>query len=158
MTARLQEDDWSVAMVLDHLRQADEATARILTRLTRRASAVSTAPAPSEVEIRYDIEGAPEKVMSYPVFVGMAPAETASEGCLDELAAAREMLEQAIMQAYTVDCSAQQFPHPVVGPMNPYEWILFVGIHETGHQGQIRGILRRLGEPAGGMAPTGGTA
>jgi len=40
--------------------------------------------------------------------------------------------------------------------MTTYEWILFVGLHETGHQAQIRAILddiapgRGAGEPGGG--------
>jgi len=35
-------------------------------------------------------------------------------------------------------------PHPVLGPINIYQWLLFVGSHETRHTGQVREIAAEL--------------
>jgi len=35
-------------------------------------------------------------------------------------------------------------PHPVLGPINLYQWALFVGSHETRHTGQVREIAAQL--------------
>jgi hypothetical protein len=156
MTAQSPDSDWSVAMVLDHLRQVDEATARIVGRLATKAARSTAGSVPSEIEIAYEIDGAPERIMSYPVFGGMAPGESIADGSLDRLGASRELLDEAIMQAFATDCSSQRFPHPVVGPMNAYEWILFVGLHETGHQAQVRRILANIAEMPGDGDSGGG--
>jgi hypothetical protein len=36
------------------------------------------------------------------------------------------------------------YPHPLVGMLNLYQWILFVGQHEGRHSEQIRDIGRSL--------------
>jgi hypothetical protein len=35
-------------------------------------------------------------------------------------------------------------PHPVLGPLNLYQWVLFVGGHESRHAIQIREIAQAL--------------
>ncbi len=35
-------------------------------------------------------------------------------------------------------------PHPVLGPINLYQWALFVGSHEIRHTGQVREIADQL--------------
>ena len=32
-------------------------------------------------------------------------------------------------------------PHPYFGPLNSYEWFVFIGKHEERHIGQLRGLL-----------------
>ena len=35
-------------------------------------------------------------------------------------------------------------PHPVLGPINLYQWLLFVGSHEARHTDQVREIAAEL--------------
>ncbi|MFO8042858.1 MAG: hypothetical protein R6U25_06635 [Alkalispirochaeta sp.] len=44
-------------------------------------------------------------------------------------------------QVAAVDCRDRRFPHPWIGPMNAYEWLLFTAVHERGHHAHLRAIL-----------------
>ena len=49
----------------------------------------------------------------------------------------RAMLRSAIAEADGLALGLIMHPHPVVGEINLYEWILFVGLHEQRHLPQI---------------------
>jgi hypothetical protein len=46
-----------------------------------------------------------------------------------------------------VDLSEQKFPHPFLGPINAYQWIVLVGEHEDRHRGQIDRLKASAGFP-----------
>jgi hypothetical protein len=39
--------------------------------------------------------------------------------------------------------------HPTLGPLNRYQWVLFVGQHEARHAAQLQDIARQLVTQAG---------
>ena len=49
----------------------------------------------------------------------------------------RAMLRSAIAEVDGLALGLIMHPHPVVGEINLYEWILFVGLHEQRHLPQI---------------------
>ena len=56
----------------------------------------------------------------------------------------RETLRAAILAGDGLALSTVVQPHPVLGPINLYQWALFVGGHETRHAGQVREIATQL--------------
>ena len=50
------------------------------------------------------------------------------------------MLRSAIADADGLALGLIMHPHPVVGDINLYEWILFVGLHEQRHVRQIGAV------------------
>jgi len=46
-----------------------------------------------------------------------------------------------------IDVSNVTFPHPVFGPLNLYEWLLFIGMHERRHLAQIDAVMSSPGYP-----------
>ena len=53
------------------------------------------------------------------------------------LSDSRSKLRQAISEADGVDLSLMHFPHPVLGRIDMYQWILYLGKHERRHIAQI---------------------
>ena len=53
------------------------------------------------------------------------------------LSDSRARLKLAIDEADGIDLSQMHFPHPVLGRLDMYQWILFVGKHERRHIAQI---------------------
>jgi hypothetical protein len=68
---------------------------------------------------------------------GVAVADSLAR--LRESRAAFEALRPRIERA---DLSAATYPHPSFGPLNLYQWLAFVGIHEERHLNQIERLLR----------------
>jgi hypothetical protein len=40
------------------------------------------------------------------------------------------------------------YPHPALGPINAYQWLLVMGGHESRHRRQINGIKADANYPA----------
>lgn len=63
-----------------------------------------------------------------------------------ELLAALQQSRQAILDAVApagdYDLSGVTWPHPALGDINFYQWILFIGKHEKRHLGQINAIQK----------------
>ena len=58
----------------------------------------------------------------------------------------RELLE-LVRSTDGLPLGAAQHPHRILGELNLYEWIAFLGTHEARHAAQIREIGERLGCP-----------
>jgi hypothetical protein len=43
-----------------------------------------------------------------------------------------------------LDAHALRFPHPAWGPLNLYQWLLFVGAHEARHLAQIEALKESM--------------
>lgn len=138
-------DRWSLAMVLDHLRLVDLSSAQVVARLAKRARQGDAGPPPEEVELR-DLDPLVDTVMEYPVFKTAEPSIDPSETVLQDLTASREELKNAVEEVLTVNCVEPKLPHPALGPLNAYEWIAFLTVHELGHHQQMRSILEEIGE------------
>jgi hypothetical protein len=57
------------------------------------------------------------------------------------LQAVRPRLLRAVASVDGRDLTTVSAPHPILGPLNGYEWVLFIGQHEERHLGQLRETL-----------------
>jgi hypothetical protein len=60
---------------------------------------------------------------------------------LAALDASRGSLRTAVIQSSGLALADVTMPHPALGPLNLYQWVLFVGGHEARHTAQIREII-----------------
>jgi hypothetical protein len=75
---------------------------------------------------------------------------TASQA-LAALAESRRELLSALDRADGFALGQITFPHPLIGPLDLYQWVLFVGQHEARHAAQIEEIAGSIGfKPADG--------
>ena len=138
---------WSVAEILEHLYRVETGIVRLLKRGVERArtggapleqedgSLLSSLDAFRLTDRSYTV-GAPEPVLPRGEF-------TTAAG-LAALAESRRALRDAASAASGLALGAISYPHPMMGALTLYQWILFVGQHELRHAKQIHSIAANL--------------
>jgi hypothetical protein len=60
------------------------------------------------------------------------------------LAETRRILREVLLAADGLALSDLVLPHPRLGPLNVYQWVVFVGAHEGRHAAQVREVTEAL--------------
>jgi hypothetical protein len=147
--ARIDTGVWSIAEVLEHLHRVESGIARLIARTIERGRRVGI---PEEGETgslldsldAYDLTRRDRRLVA-PDPVAPRGGYTAAQG-LAALAQSREALLAAIRSGDGLALGGLTFPHPLLGSLDMYQWILFVGQHEARHAAQIAEL---------GRSPTG---
>lgn len=140
-------DRWSVAQVLQHLVMIEKRVGRGMTKWVADARAGGVGP---ETETSSVMNSLPLQAIADRSQRRSAPEEVRPQGDIDAKSAwaaleqSRETLRAAILAGDGLALSEVIQPHPVLGPINLYQWVLFVGSHETRHAGQVREIAAEL--------------
>jgi hypothetical protein len=146
------EDQWSIADILHHLALADEANVKLaglFLRQSREQGFASDASPDASVLDCMDKHKdaltstrakAPDRVTP----LSHLPAAES----MARLRASREKLLESMRQLAAFDLNYASFPHPLLGPMNAYQWFVLAGFHETRHTAQIERIKSGEGFPA----------
>jgi hypothetical protein len=138
---------WSVAEVLEHLVIVEQGVARLIARRIDKAK--DTLPKETETEPlfgsldRFALLDR-EHYMEAPDLVrptGTLPVEDAVPALFESRLALRAALEMGDGLAL----GAVSAPHVLLGPLTLYQWVLFIGQHESRHAKQIRDIGASLG-------------
>ena len=140
---------WSVAEVIEHLSIVETRIGRVFTAKldeVRASGNVVLERDESPVVGTIDMD----RVLDRTRRITAAEAARPS-GVLDADAAwaalerARETLCDSVRAADGVALGAIVHPHPILGPINLYQWIAFVGGHEARHAAQIIELAELLG-------------
>lgn len=140
-------DRWSVAQVLQHLVIIEKRIGVGLTKWVDDARAGGLGP---EVDTSSVLNSLDLALIGDRSRRRNAPAEVAPNGDLDAasgwaaLEKTRAALRAGVMPGDGLALSEVIQPHPVLGPINIYQWLLFVGAHETRHAAQVREIAEEL--------------
>ncbi|HET9985646.1 MAG TPA: DinB family protein [Longimicrobiales bacterium] len=140
---RPAEDRWSVAEVLEHLALVEpritEVVAARLAAAREAGLGAETATGsvldPAVLERLRD-RGRPVTASETVRPPGVRDAGAALAG----LEAARAVLRDVVVSADGLALGEVVLPHPVLGPLDLYGWIVFIGGHEARHTAQIREI------------------
>jgi len=144
---------WSVANVLEHLARVEEQITRLLAK--RLAEARDAGALPPETRSSPVLEPAHQSALldrrrritaserSHPVDAMDASAALAA------LEKSRAGLRELVVAYDGLNLSGVSFPHPVLGNLDGYGWLQFIGTHEARHAAQIREIGELLGQPEG---------
>lgn len=146
-------DRWSVAQLCEHLSIVEGNVTRLMAKLLGKAEETGAARAEGAPFAAVSIEEfaersrgvkleAPESVRP-----GDTPVLAHSLAALDGSRAALHALRPRLERA---DGHALRFPHPTWGPLNLYQWLLFVGAHESRHLSQIEALKAAMNAPPGG--------
>lgn len=143
--------EWSVNDILHHLALTDEANGKLTSRALRHAQEknVSPDPTPDESVLKcLDEAIAPlnNTKAHAPDFV-RPQSHLSAPDSLTRLAASRERMLQSVEQLSRYDLTQLKYPHPVLGELDMYQWILIAGGHESRHIGQIKRIKAEAGFP-----------
>jgi uncharacterized damage-inducible protein DinB len=144
---RVEPETWSVAEVLEHLHRVESGIARLLTRSLERAKVAGLEPEDEVGSVLTSLDGfrltdrsrrigAPEPVMPR--------SELSAVQGVAALAESRQALVSALREADGLALGRVTRTHPTLGPLNLYQWVLFVGQHEARHAGQLQDLARQL--------------
>jgi DinB family protein len=138
---RLGDGVWSVAEVLEHLCLTETGVSRLIAKRVADARAGGLEREADESSVlgcldRFGIaRGA--RLAAAPEIVRPSGTWTCTEG-LHRLAVSREHFGHAVAAGDGLALDRVTFPHPLLGELSLYQWILFVGQHEARHAAQIR--------------------
>lgn len=143
---------WSVGEVLDHLRLIESSVASLITMSTERAQEKGLGPDLTGGSVitslnHFRIEKPLRKVRSPPAVTPQS--RIAKAGLLEGLSSSRAKLLEAVAAAAPYNLHELRHPHPSLGELDLYQWILFIGKHERRHIAQITGVRSAFGFPPG---------
>ena len=148
-------DRWSVAQILQHLAIIEKRIGRGMTKWIEDARAGGLGP---EIETSSILNSLPLQLIADRSQRRNAPEEVRPRGDIDAASAwtgleqTRAALRAAILAADGLPLSEVVQPHPVLGPINLYQWALFVGSHEIRHTGQVCEIATQLNAGSNAVA------
>lgn len=145
-------DRWSIAEIVEHLSLVEGQIARLFHVMLSKAEAAgasrdeteAAAPFAAPVSIEHFVEALREKKLQAPDRARPGGASTLADS-LARLEESRAALHSLRPRLERIDGAALLYPHPAAGPINAYQWLLFVGSHEDRHLLQIEALKQSPG-------------
>jgi hypothetical protein len=146
---RATDGSWSVAEILEHLRMVEAGVARLITKRVGQARDAglgeekSTAPVlPTFGAHRARLETA---VLEAPATL-LPRSNIDINEAVDGLESSREALRAAAVSADGLSIGEIKHTHAILGELDLYQWLIFVGEHEGRHRKQIERTLKSIPE------------
>ena len=137
-------DRWSVAEVLEHLGRVEVGLTRILTKRLAEADAASAFQPDDETSsVVHTIDNELLVDRRHKIIAGERVVPTGgidSDTAWGALQTSRNDLNALVRSYDGRDISGVMLPHPVLGPINAFQWFVFIGTHEARHANQITEI------------------
>jgi uncharacterized damage-inducible protein DinB len=148
-------DRWSAAEVVAHLAMVEDGSGRLFSKGVKEvrqsgappedaSSSEADAQAMLDAFDRFGVRARLRKIDAPPVVM---PAESPDfdEAC-QALEATRARLLNAMQQASGLALATYSAPHPRLGDMNLYEWLLLIARHEQRHVLQLKEIRQHFAD------------
>ena len=150
---RADEKCWTVAEIVEHLSVLEHKLSQLMTMMVGKVESVAAAAGGTASggahfkPFSLDEYAARARAEKY-----VAPEEVRPRGgvslsdSLARLKESRAALEALRPRIERADLSAATYPHPAFGPLNLYQWLAFIGLHEGRHLAQIERLLASRAE------------
>jgi hypothetical protein len=149
---RADEAAWSAAEVVEHLATLEHRLSQLAAMMVGKveaaaAAATGDAGGASAAGAHFKPFSLDEQIEQARTRKFVAPEEVRPAGVvavsesLARLRASRAAFEALRPRVERADLSAATYPHPAFGPLNLYQWLAFIGIHEERHLNQIERLL-----------------
>lgn len=146
---RAAPDGWSVAEILEHLRMVESGVARLIAKRVSQAreAGVSQEEATTSVLPSFDKH---QKMLESAILQSppaVRPRADVDVGeALDGLESSREALRAAVVLADGLSLGEIKHNHAILGELDLYQWLIFLGQHEGRHRKQIERTLKSIPE------------
>jgi DinB superfamily len=144
---RATPEGWSVAEILEHLRMVESGVARLITKRVGQAREAglgeersTDSVLPTFEQYRARLDGA---LLEAPATLHPRANIDISEA-VEGLESSREALRAAAVSANGLSIGEIKHTHPVLGEIDLYQWLIFVGQHEGRHRKQIERTLNSI--------------
>ena len=145
------EGEWSISDILHHMALTDEATAKLTANMLKQAVEKNLPVDPSpEASVLGSLDEFTPKIAGgkFQAPERVAPrSHIASSESIARLKTSRESVVATLEQLAAYDLTALTYPHPALGPLNGYQWLIIAGKHESRHAAQIARIKADPGFP-----------
>lgn len=141
--ARPTPEAWSVAEVLEHLAVVETNVAGMLRRKITEGREAGLGVETESSPVVNPRHVATMRDRSRRIETGDATRPKSllsSDAAWDAAERARETTRQVMIESDGLALSEISAPHRIFGPLNAYQWIAFIGNHESRHAAQIREI------------------
>ena len=152
---RADEAAWTVAEIVEHLATLEHRLSQLAAMMVGKVESVAAAAAGGDApaaSAHFKPFSLDEQVERARTRKFVAPEEVRPRGgvavadSLARLARSRAALGALRPRIERADLSSATYPHPSFGPLNLYQWIAFIGLHEQRHLNQIERLLNSRGE------------
>ena len=137
-------DTWSIAQIVEHLLLVEDGSGRLISKLL--AQTVGTTES-DDRSLAHSLDAFqvwnPVRRIVAPAMVTPA-AQRSFEEARTAQAVARERVIAVYRQASGRALATVQAPHPVLGPLNGYQWGWFLAQHQRRHLVQMHAVLAAL--------------
>ena len=141
---RPKPNEWSAAEVIDHLRIVESGIARLFAKRIGQARDAGLRAEDSSQSILGSLDHMGETLdhgkIEAPVAV-TPPLEVDVDAAIAGLTVTRKTLLDALASGDGLALGDIKHTHPLLGELDLYQWLLFVGRHEARHTRQIRRVL-----------------
>lgn len=146
VSARPDDEKWSVGEFVEHIAIVHEGFAKICRRLLSNVGETAhgdDAEAVITLDFAEKSKAADTVKLEAPDIVRPSGARSIAES--KEILERGDQLFAEIKPLFSAgNASDATFPHPFFGPMNSHEWLLLAGGHEDRHIGHIQRVLGKL--------------
>lgn len=135
---------WSIKEIVEHVSLVESGSLRIAQKLFGKAESEairSDAFPPIPADFGGKLESVRDRKLQAPERIHPQGKQSLADS-LAKLRADRSVLADLRSKLETLDASAPTFPHPALGDLNIYQWIIMLGFHERRHLMQIERILQ----------------
>jgi hypothetical protein len=134
---------------VEHLQIVEDGIGRRLSQLAKQAELLGAETESTSVLGALDRFSLRVRSRAIKAPAGVTPtgARTLSES-IAALGISRARLLELLSRVTGRALSELKAPHPLIGPLDFYQWLLFLAQHEERHAAQIRETLSRLSDPA----------
>jgi hypothetical protein len=148
LKVRPRPSEWSAAEVIDHLRIVESGIARLLAKRIAQARDAGLRAEDSTGSILGSLDYMGETLdhgkIEAPVAV-TPPLEVNVDAAISGLTVTRKALLDALAIGDGLALGDIKHTHPLLGELDLYQWLLFVGRHEARHTRQITRVLASQG-------------
>jgi DinB family protein len=143
-------DSWCIGEIAEHISLAQASVVkgikRVLTETESSADRGTTSVGPISVE-KFVEQLKGQKFKSPERSTPRPDATMASS--LERMRSTTEELQSLRPRIEATDLSNATFPHPALGPLNAYQWLVLMITHEERHVRQMEAVMSSAGFPAG---------
>jgi len=136
-------DRWSVAQLVEHLSIVEGGVVKVVERLLSNAEEADAPGTFEPVSVEEFVERSRGVKLEAPERVRPTGALAVADS-LARLKDSRAALHALRPRIERADGRALRFPHPAWGPLDLYQWLLFVGAHEDRHLAQLEALKETM--------------
>jgi uncharacterized damage-inducible protein DinB len=138
---------WSVAEILEHLGMVESGIARLITKRAGKAreAGLGEEKSTDSVLASFDQHRSKLDAMKMQSPTPVQPrADADLTEALEGLKTSRESLRAAAIAADGLSLGEIKHTHPLLGELDLYQWLIFLGQHEGRHKRQIERTLNSI--------------